>query len=606
MINIKEEKALLRAEMKNRREAVPVCTRKAYSLDLCAKLEERIASLRKGKAHFTVAAYLATQDEIDVDPLISRLAQSGVRIAVPRWEGKTRTYALARLDAAPNTLAPGRFGIRESGPSAEPLLPADVDYWIVPGLAFTREGARLGYGGGYYDRFLASSREDAISAAVAYPFQIVDEIPQSGCDRSVDEVVVAAMKKPRTRPEILAPAGDWVSLRAAIQAGADAVYFGLGTFNMRARSGVNFTEADLPEIAKCCGAVKRYLTLNAIMFETELEKVEELIIAAKPYVDAFIVSDWGVASLCRRHGVDFHISTQMSASNSSAVEFLLRQGAKRVVLARECTLAEVAAIVEKTGAEIECFVHGAQCVAESGRCLMSHDAFGKSACRGECHQPCRRRFLVKAIDMYEDAEGRPVHESDTAFIVEGRTVLSAKDLCSIGFVDKLMAAGISSFKIEGRARNAEYVMTCVKAYRRAVDAVLDGSYTPELVAELREELEKVFHREFSAGLFYGRPGKDQMTDSEDSLATRVKRHVGIVIDYFTKAGIAQVKVQDHEIHPGDELQIHGATTGVVELVLGEMRRDDETPEVAKRGEWVTFRAPRCRVGDKVFFIEKRA
>lgn len=408
-----------------------------------------------------------------------------------------------------------------------------------------------------------------------------------------------------TRPEILSPAGNFTCLSAAVQAGADAVYFGLDSFNMRSRSGVNFKQQDLPEIARICGSVKRYLTLNSIMFEGEEEQVEEIISAAKGYVDAFIVSDWGVIELCRRQGVHFHVSTQMSTSNSLAVEYLLKAGADRIVLARECTLDEVARIIRKTGAEIECFVHGAQCVAESGRCLMSHEAFGASACRGECHQPCRRRFLVKAVDLYEDSEGKPVHESDTAFIVAGKTVLSAKDLCSIGFVDRLMAAGISSFKIEGRARNAEYVKVCTAAYRRAVDAVLEGKYTGALVEELTREVSRVFHREFSHGLFFGRPGKDQMTDSENSLATEVKWHVGIVMDYYTKAGIAQVKIQDRAIRPGDRLQIQGATTGVQEMVLGELRRDEERPAVGERGTWVTFSAPRCRVGDKVFLVEQR-
>ena len=409
------------------------------------------------------------------------------------------------------------------------------------------------------------------------------------------------------KPEILAPAGDFTCLQAAIDAGADAVYFGLGTFNMRARSGVNFKVEDLPEIARRCGErVKRYLTLNAIMFEGEMEEVEKTIVAAKPHVDAFIVSDWGVISLCRKHGAKFHVSTQMSTSNSAAVKFLAAQGAERVVLARECTLAEVAEIVEKVEkVEIEAFVHGAQCVAESGRCFMSHDVFGKSACRGECKQPCRRRFLVKAVDLYEDENGNPVHESDTAFEVEPHTVLSARDLCSLGFVDKLMAAGIASFKIEGRARNANYVKTVVAAYRRAVDAVAEGTYAPELVAELTESVKTVFHREFSDGLYFGRPGVDQFTDSEDSLATTVKRHVGIVIDYFLKAGYAQVKVQDHPLAVGDEIQIHGPTTGVIEMTAGEMRRDEEHVTVCGKGEWVTLKTPRCRVGDKVFFVEKR-
>ena len=417
------------------------------------------------------------------------------------------------------------------------------------------------------------------------------------------------------KPEILAPAGDFTCLQAAIDAGADAVYFGLGTFNMRARSGVNFKVEDLPEIARRCGnRVKRYLTLNAIMFEGEMEEVEKTIVAAKPYVDAFIVSDWGVISLCKRHEARFHVSTQMSTSNSEAVRFLAAQGAERVVLARECTLAEVSAIrraIEQSNnpnsrtIELECFVHGAQCVAESGRCFMSHDVFGKSACRGECKQPCRRRFLVKAVDLYEDENGKPVHESDTAFLVEPHTVLSARDLCSLGFVDQLMEAGIASFKIEGRARNANYVKTVVTAYRRAVEAVLGGTYTPELVAELMTDVKRVFHREFADGMYFGRPGVDQFTDSEDSLATTVKRHIGIVIDYFLKAGIAQVQVQDHALSVGDEIQIHGSTTGVIELTAGELWRDEERVTTCAKGDWVTLKTPRCRVGDKVFFVENR-
>ena len=409
------------------------------------------------------------------------------------------------------------------------------------------------------------------------------------------------------RPEILAPAGDFTCLQAALDAGADAVYFGLGAFNMRARSGVNFKVEDLPEIARRCGAVKRYLTLNAIMFEDETDAVEQTIVAAKPHVDAFIVADWGVAELCRRHGVAFHFSTQMSTSNSAAVKFLASQGASRVVLARECTLSEVKRIVERSRpCEIECFVHGAQCVAESGRCFMSHDVFGKSACRGECNQPCRRRFVIKAVDLYENDRGDPVHEGKTEFVVEPHTVLSARDLCSLGFVDRLMDAGIASFKIEGRARNAEYVKTTVTCYRRAVDAVLAGAYTPELVAELTAEVKKVFHREFSDGLYFGRPGANQFADSEDSLARTVKRHVGVVLDYYLKARIAQVKIQDHPISVGDTLQIHGPTTGVQELVVEGLRRDEEVLTTGEKGTWVTMRAPRCRVGDKVFFIESRA
>ena len=411
------------------------------------------------------------------------------------------------------------------------------------------------------------------------------------------------------RVEILAPAGDMTCLQAALDAGADAVYFGLGEFNMRQRAGINFTVADLPEIKRRCEEarpggepVKRYLTLNSIIFEDEMEKVDGLIAAAKPYVDAFIVADWGVVAVCKKHGVPFHVSTQMSISNSTAVKFLKEQGATRVVLARECTLDEVSRIVRDGGLEIECFVHGAQCVAESGRCLMSHDAYGCSASRGECRQPCRRTFVLKAVDLYSDGEGRPVHESDTGFTVTPHTVLSAKDLCSLPFVDRLVDAGIASFKIEGRARNPEYVMTVVGAYREAVDAVLAGTFTPELAETLVERTRRFFHREYSKGLYFGRPGVDQFTDGPNSFAKEVKRHSGVVIDYFLKAGIAQVKIQDAALKVGDLVQVHGPTTGVQEFRIESLRRDDEIPPVAEKGTWVTFPAPRCRVGDKVFLI----
>ena len=206
-------------------------------------------------------------------------------------------------------------------------------------------------------------------------------------------------------------------------------------------------------------------------------------------------------------------------------------------------------------------------------------------------------------DAFTDADGNPLHDADAEFEVEPHTVLSAKDLCSLPFVDKLMAAGIASFKIEGRARNANYVKTVTEAYREAVDAVADGTFTQELAARLVEKTKTVFHREFSTGLYFGRPGADQFTDAEDSTATTVKRHVGVVMDYFLKAGIAQVKIQDCPVRVGDKLQIHGPTTGVQEFAVASLRRDDEIPAVAEKGTWVTFPAPRCRVGDKVFLIQ---
>ena len=409
--------------------------------------------------------------------------------------------------------------------------------------------------------------------------------------------------------EILAPAGDMTCLQAALDAGADAVYYGLGELNMRQRAGINFSVEDLPEIKRRCeearpgrAPVKRYLTLNSIVFEGEIEKADALIAAAKPYIDAFIVADWGVVSLCKKHGVPFHVSTQMSVSNSVAVKFLKEQGASRVVLARECTLEEVKRIVREGGLEIECFVHGAQCVAESGRCLISHDAYGCSANRGECRQPCRRTFVLKAVDLYSDENGNPVHQSDTEFTVTAQTVLSAKDLCSLPFVDKLIEAGVTSFKIEGRARNPEYVMTVVSAYREAVDAVRSGAFTKELSDRLVERTRRFFHREYSCGLYFGRPGQEQFTSGPNSFAKEVKRHSGVVLDYFLKAKVAQVKIQDAALKIGDLIQIHGPTTGVQEFRIESLRRDGEILEVAEKGTWVTFLSPRCRVGDKVYLI----
>jgi putative protease len=407
----------------------------------------------------------------------------------------------------------------------------------------------------------------------------------------------------RVKPEILAPAGDFISLQAAIDAGADSVYLGIGELNMRSASTVNFKIEDLPEIARRCrGKVKVYVTLNTILFEGELKKAESLISIAKEYVDAFIVSDWGAIELCKKYHVPFHISTQMSVSNSLSAEFLRTQGASRIVLARECTLSEVKDIAEKVDVEIECFVHGAQCLAHSGRCLMSHVAFGKSANRGECLQPCRRKFAIKSVDYKNGSSHDNNAASMCEFELEGHTILSAKDLCSIHHVDKLIDAGVSCFKIEGRARNANYVKVCVSAYRRAVEAVINGQFSQELADKLLHELETVFHREFSSGLFFGRPGIGLTAVKEDSLATTVKRHIGVVVDYFTKAGVAQIKVQDHDISVGDEIQIHGLTTGVLDITVDEMRRDELIVQRASRGDWITLKTPKCRRGDKVFFI----
>lgn len=405
-------------------------------------------------------------------------------------------------------------------------------------------------------------------------------------------------------PEILAPAGDMTCLQAALDAGADAVYLGLQNLNMRSLGAANFTRENLPEASARCRSrgVRLFLTLNSLVFTSELSEAEDLIRFAKPYVDAILAGDWGVIQLCRKWDVPIHISTQMSCSNALAAAFFRDQGACRVVLARECTLPEIAEIVRQVGIEVEVFVHGAQCVAESGRCLLSHDAYGFSSNRGTCHQPCRREFLVQEFNRYPSSAPKGTDNGDASFYVTPHRVFSAKDLCSIPFVDKLMAAGIHSFKIEGRGRNPEYVKTAVEAYREAVRAVATGVFSVELSDRLVEKCKRVYHRDFGCGLLFGRPGTDQFTDTNGSLATTKKHYAGLIVNYYAKAKIAQVQIQDTPISCGDLIQIHGNATGVVEVTVSELRHDESIWQTVPRGEWATFPCVKVHTGDKVYVI----
>jgi U32 family peptidase len=398
--------------------------------------------------------------------------------------------------------------------------------------------------------------------------------------------------------ELLAPAGDMTCLQTALDAGADAVYLGLQSLNMRQLATRNFTLETLGEASARCRArqAKLYLTLNSILYEDELPELDETLRQAQPFIDAAIVADWAAVQTCKRRGIPSHISTQMSCSNSIAARFMTEQGASRIVLARECSLAEVAAIAA-TGVEVETFVHGAICVAVAGRCLLSHEAYGCSSSRGECHQPCRREFLIRELREGENA--------DAEFIVQPHTVLSARDLCSLPFMDQLMAAGIASFKIEGRARNPEYVKTVVTAYRRAIQAVETNSFTAALAETLVADCAKVYHREFSVGLYHGRPGAGQFTDTDLNQATQKKLYVGLVQNYYAQAKMAHVLIHDQAIAVGDVLAIHGETTGVVDVTVTALRRDAEVCERAERGTWITFPCDaRVRTGDKVYRVEE--
>ncbi len=402
------------------------------------------------------------------------------------------------------------------------------------------------------------------------------------------------------RPEILAPAGDMTMLQAVLDAGCDAVYLGLERLNMRRMATRNFTLETLPEASQRCRGrnVRCYLTLNSILFEDELSECRELLEFVKPYVDAVIAADWAVINICRQLGIAFHISTQMSCSNSAAADFLKAQGAQRIVLARECTLEEVKRISRNADIPVEVFVHGAVCVAMSGRCLLSHDAYGYSANRGECRQPCRRKFVIREMREDEDA--------DAEFKVEPHTVLSARDLCSLPFVDRLMEAGVAAFKIEGRARNPEYGAAVVAAYRQAVEAVMKGDFTEALMSELVKKCAAVYHRPFGTGLYHGRPGSDQLADTDENQATQRKRHAGLVLNYYNEARAVHIQIQDHTIAVGDTITIHGPKTGVVKMVVSELRQDEKELAQVKKGNWVTLPCnERVRRGDKVFLVEER-
>jgi len=403
------------------------------------------------------------------------------------------------------------------------------------------------------------------------------------------------MEKRKNKPELMAPAGDWTMLRAAVSSGADAVYFGLEKLNMRAKAA-NFSLDELPEIISFCKEhnVKTYLTLNTIVFEDELSELKEIIIVAKNNeVDRIICSDLAVADLCHKHSFPFCISTQSSISNSLAADVYKKLGAVRIVLARECSLEEIKKIRAKTDLEIEAFVHGAMCIAVSGRCFMSHHLFGKSANRGECIQPCRREYEVhdKAIDK--------------SLIIGEDYVMSPKDLCSIEFIDQLIESGIDSFKIEGRKRAPEYVAKAVSIYRQAIDLYYENNLTIEKKTEFLSELEKVYNRGFSSGFYFGIPSSEEYSGVEGSKATTRKVYVGKILNYYKEIEVAHILLESSEIKIDDEILIMGETTGVLEIKLEKMNVNDKDNSIAKRGDEITLRIPSLvRRNDKVYLIEK--
>ena len=396
-------------------------------------------------------------------------------------------------------------------------------------------------------------------------------------------------------PELMAPAGDWTMLRTAVKAGSDAVYFGVDKLNMRAKAK-NFFVEELPEISKFCRSkkVKTYLTLNTIVFEEELDEAEQIIKAAKKAkIDRIICSDLAVAELCNKNKIPFCISTQGSVSNSLSATVYKKLGAVRIVLARECSLEEIKKIRANTDLEIEEFIHGAMCIAVSGRCFMSHHLFGQSANRGECVQPCRREY-----EVYDTA-------TEKSLLMGDDYVLSPKDLCTIEFIDQLIEAGIDSFKIEGRKRAPEYVAKTVSVYRKAIDLYYQKKLTKEKKKEFLKELETVYNRGFSSGFYFGKPSSEEYAGVDGSKATTRKVYVGKVLNYFKKPKVAQALIESGKIKVNDQLLITGETTGLIEMTLKEIFVDDKISKSVKKGDEVTFITPELvRRNDKVYLVEE--
>ena len=401
--------------------------------------------------------------------------------------------------------------------------------------------------------------------------------------------------------EIMAPVGCMESLHAAIGAGADAVYFGVGVLNMRAKSAVNFTLDDLANIVKIAheAGVKTYLTVNTILYDNEMEAVREVIDrAVKEGIDAVIAADVAAIIYCRKVGMEVHISTQCNISNIEAAEFY-SQWADVVVLARELSLEQIAHISQQIEERdlrgprgerlrIEMFAHGALCMAISGKCYLSEHESHCSANRGACRQICRRKYIITD------------EQSGHQLATDGRYLLSPKDLCTIDFLDKFISAGVRVLKIEGRARGAEYVKRVVESYDAALKAMEAGEYTPELAASLKERLLTVFNRGFWEGYYAGRPMAEH-TAHYGSSATERKVYVGKVTNFFKKISVAEVLTEADVINEGESLVWMGETTGVVEQRAEGLTLHEKVVQHIPKGVYCSIKVPELvRRGDKLY------
>lgn len=405
--------------------------------------------------------------------------------------------------------------------------------------------------------------------------------------------------------ELMAPAGNFESLQAALDNGCDSVYFGVEQLNMRARASINFTLDDLPEIAKRCGDknVRTYLTLNTIIYDHDLKIVNLLLKRAKEAgITAVIAMDQSVIAMARAIAMEVHISTQINITNIETVKFYA-MFADTLVLSRELSLRQVKNITEliekeqikgPSGklVEIEIFGHGALCMAVSGKCYMSLHSHNSSANRGACKQNCRKKYTV--IDQ----------ESGFEMELDNEYIMSPKDLCTIDILDQVADAGVKVLKIEGRGRAPEYVAKVIKCYREAINSIYEKKYSPKKVKNWMEELKKVYNRGFWNGYYLGQK-LGEWSDNPGSNATQKKVYVGKGMHYFSKANVGEFKMEAFDISLGDTLLITGPTTGAQEIELLQMYVNDEKGEVATRGDSVTIPLPfKIRPSDKLYKIVK--
>lgn len=414
------------------------------------------------------------------------------------------------------------------------------------------------------------------------------------------------MEKEENPIEIMAPVGSFPALQAALQAGADAVYFGVGQLNMRARAAVNFQPEDLHEIADVCRrhGTRTYLTLNTVVYDNELEECYRVLDLAKEAgICAVISSDWAVISYARKIGVEVHISTQCNVTNIEAVRFYARY-ADVMVAARELSLQQVAGIVRRIKEEnicgpagkpvkIEIFAHGALCMAVSGKCYLSLDYYNSSANRGSCLQLCRRPYKLSQTDGDRDVEIAVDHEY----------LLSPKDLKTVDFLDRILEAGVSVLKIEGRGRSADYVKTVTSVYKEAVEAWRKGEYTQENIARWNERLLTVYNRGFWSGYYLGQK-MGEWTPKYGSSATTQKTYVGKITNYFDRPCVAELKVEASNLKTGDRFVVIGHTTGVYEDTVSEIRMDDQKVEETVQGTYCSFKTQReLHRGDKLYRVD---